>query len=98
MTLTTLIINELKYDIDCDPTIEELKHLSEHLKTHTDEKSTMGDFETEIWNWVKANTVKCSWCGKRHMPTEMYIHADSGEYFCEEQCVKDYQEEHGVAL
>lgn len=98
MTFTTLIINELKYRLEHTPTREELKRLSEYLKTHTDEKSTMVDFETEIWNWVKDNTVKCSWCGEKYLPEEMHIIASSGEQFCSTDCMHDYKQEHGVAL
>lgn len=98
MTFTTLIINELKYRLEHEPSQEELRQLSEYLRTHTDEKSTMVDFETEIWNWVKDNTVKCQWCGERWLPEEMEKEAISGEYFCTDQCAKDYQQEHKVVL
>jgi hypothetical protein len=98
MTITTLIINELKYRLEDTPVMDELHQLSKYLGEHTNENSTMADFEMEIWNWVKDNTVKCSWCGKRHIPSAMFSKGEQNEYFCDAQCQGDFETEHGKVV
>lgn len=92
-TLVTLIINEMKSNLGHEPTKQELDSLSAYIADKN--IRFLVDLELAIMDWKSFSTKECQWCGDRYLESEM-ICTDSGQFFCCDQCLKDYQEEHGV--
>ena len=93
ITITTLIINEMKDALGHEPSKTEMDSLSAFLATRN--IKYMIDLETAINDWEHVCTHECAWCGEKFLTEEM-IHMDTGEYFCCDQCKKDYKTEHGL--
>lgn len=49
------------------------------------------------WVIVENKTACCAWCEKSFPVREMLPQKSSGEYFCSDQCEKQYKLEHPVA-
>lgn len=94
MTITTLIINELKDILGHTPSQKELNSLSEYLATRNIRYLVELEIEIEI-NWKNLYTKECAWCGDRFLEEEM-IQTAVNQHFCCDQCKKDYEEEHKV--
>lgn len=94
MTITTLIINEIRSTLGHDPSKQEMDSLSAWLAGRN--IRFLVDLELAIMDWKNACTKECAWCGDRFLESEM-IHTNGNEHFCCDQCLKDYEEEHGVA-
>lgn len=94
ITITTLIINEMKSVLGHEPSKSEMDSLSAFLAGRN--IRWLVDLELAIMDWKNACTRECAWCGDRFLESEM-IHTAGNEWFCGDQCKKDYKEEHGVA-
>lgn len=94
VTITTLIINEMKHILGHEPTLPEMNSLSEFLATR--KIYWLVDLELAIVDWEKAFTKECAWCGNKFLQKTM-IHTSGNESFCCDQCKQDYKKEHGVA-
>ncbi|MBO5705111.1 MAG: hypothetical protein J6R99_03790 [Alphaproteobacteria bacterium] len=95
ITLEQLIINELKYHAEHEPTQEEIHALSEHLGQVCTPKMQLVELDLAISGWCKLSLQECAWCGEKYLPSEM-IHVHSGEHFCSCECKNDYKDEHGI--
>lgn len=94
-TLEELIVNDLIDMLGHEPTNDELHSLSEYLSArHIEHMVTM---ETYVRDWKDIFTRECAWCGKRYHVNEMIGHDVRGNWYCNEQCRKDYETEHGAA-
>ena len=96
ITLEQLIINELRYHAEHEPTPEEIHALSEHLGQVCTPKMQMVELELAISNWCKIALKECQWCGEKWLPSEM-IETDVG-LFCDCTCKNDYETEHGSTM
>lgn len=92
ITITTLIINEVRSRLGHNPTQEELNSLSEYLANK--KINFLVDLECAIMDWDHEWTTECAWCDNKFLTNTM-IHTDHNGSFCCEQCKKDYEEEHG---
>ena len=93
ITLEQLIINELRYHAEHEPTQEEIHALSEHLGQVCTPKMQLVELDLAISKWCGISLNECQWCGEKYLPSEM-LDTDVGS-FCDDQCKKDYEEEHG---
>ena len=93
MTITTLIINEMKSTLGHEPSKPEMDSLSAWLAGRN--IRFLVDLELAIMDWKNACTKECEWCGDRFLESEM-IQTAANQYFCCDQCKKDYKEEHGL--
>lgn len=94
ITLQQLIENEMESVLYHTPTQAEKNSLSEFLAAK--QLKWLADVELAISDWRNACTKECAWCGDRYLESEM-IQTAGNEWFCCEQCQKDYKEEHPVA-
>lgn len=93
ITLEELIKNEVKHILGHEPSTTELASVSEHLAGK--KIYWIVDLELAIVEWEKTHTRECAWCGDRFLESEMQRPGPC-EYFCSDQCKKDYKEEHGL--
>ena len=94
VTITTLIINEMKSVLGHEPTKPEMDSLSAFIAVR--KITYLSELELAIADWKNACTRECAWCGDRCLESEM-IHTAGSEWFCSDRCKNDYKEEHGVA-
>ena len=92
ITLEEFIENEMQSVLYHKPTQAEKNSLSEFLATK--QMRWLVDLELAINDWKDACTHECAWCGDRYLESEM-IQTAGNEWFCCEQCQKDYEQEHG---
>ena len=92
LTLEQFIENEMESWLRHTPTQAEKNSLSAFLATK--QMRWLTDLELAICDWKKACTKECAWCGERYLESEMI--ETKGNFFCCEQCKKDFEEEQGA--
>ena len=94
ITLEELIKNEMTSVLGHEPTKPEMDSMSAFIAGR--KITYLTELELAIADWKNACTRECTWCGDRFLESEM-IHTAGSEWFCGDQCKKDYKDEHGVA-
>lgn len=99
ITLETLIKNEIKYHAEHEPTEQEITKFTEMVMPIVPEDAQPLDLDIIISTWCEHMLTECKWCGHKYMPTEM-VYRQVGalkrpEFFCCEQCARDYHQDHG---
>lgn len=92
MILKTILINELSYLMEREPTTEEYKSALSYVSDALidADKPTLHVIEEALRNWSDEQTVECIWCGKRFMPDSNPL---NDHRFCCDQCRDEYEED-----